>query len=74
MEYFETTDLVTMHTHALMTYGDVRRAAGDVTAAEAAYRKALDLSRRKGSIVEAGMVETRLASLRPPRNSGRGPV
>ena len=74
VEYFETTDLVTMHTHALMTYGDVRRAAGDVTAAEAGYRKALDLSRRKGSIVEAGMVETRLASLRPPRKSGRGPV
>jgi class 3 adenylate cyclase/tetratricopeptide (TPR) repeat protein len=61
--YFETTDLVTMHGHACMVLGDVRRAAGKAAEAESEYRHALDMHERKGSIVEALVIESRLASL-----------
>ena len=64
VDYFETTDLVTMHAHARMVLGDVRRAAGQAADGESMYRRAMDMYRRKGSLVEMAVVESRLTGRR----------
>jgi tetratricopeptide (TPR) repeat protein len=61
--YFERTDLVTMGAHAFMVLGDVRRAAGKTVEADSQYRRALDMHERKGNVVEALVIESRLSGL-----------
>ena len=45
------TDLIVFHAEALVTLGDVLRAAGRISEADVAFGQALDLYRQKGSLV-----------------------
>jgi tetratricopeptide (TPR) repeat protein len=61
VEAFTTTDFLSFHADALLTLGDVLRAAGRRSEAEAAFREGLDLYDQKGSLVGVGIAEARLA-------------
>jgi len=61
VEAFTATDFITFHADALMTLGDVLHAAGRSREADAAFQEALDLYRRKGSLVSTKTAEARLA-------------
>ena len=56
-----TTDMIVFHAEAVVTLGDVLRAAGRASEADASFRQALDLYRQKGSLVGADTVKARLA-------------
>jgi hypothetical protein len=61
VEYFATTDFITFHADSVMILGDVLRAAGRTSEAEAEYGQALDLYRQKGSLVGEKAAAARLA-------------
>ena len=63
VDYFATTDMLTFHANSAMVLGDVLRAAGRAPEAGEAYGQALDLYRRKGSVVSAAMAQARLAEI-----------
>ena len=56
-----TTDMIVFHSTALVTLGDVLRAAGRAPEAEEAFRQALGLYRQKGSLIGVGIAQGRLA-------------
>ena len=60
VEYFATTDFITFHAKSALVLGDVLRAAGQTSAADASFQQALDLYRRKGNLVGIGITEARL--------------
>jgi tetratricopeptide (TPR) repeat protein len=60
--YFATTDMITFHAQAALILGDVLRATGHASDANASYQQALDLYRRKGNLVGIGIAEARIAS------------
>ena len=51
VDYFATTDFITFHANSALILGDVLRAAGRPTEADASFQQALDLYQRKGSLV-----------------------
>jgi len=55
------TDMIVFHAEALLTLGDVLRAAGRAPEADAAFQQALDLYRQKGSLVGVRTAQGRLA-------------
>jgi predicted ATPase len=61
VEALATTDMIVFHAEAVVTLGDVLRAAGRASEADAAFRQALDLYRQKGSLAGVDAVEARLA-------------
>ena len=61
VDYFATTDFVTFHANSAMIFGDILRAAGRRTEADAAFKQALDLHARKGSLVGVELATARLA-------------
>jgi class 3 adenylate cyclase/tetratricopeptide (TPR) repeat protein len=62
VEAFTTTDLLVFHAETLVTLGDVLRSAGRASEAAEAFRQALDLYERKGSVVGAKAAAARLAA------------
>jgi tetratricopeptide (TPR) repeat protein len=61
VDAFIATDFLTFHADALLTLGDVLRAAGRRPDADVAFQNALDLYRQKGSLVGERIAEARLA-------------
>ena len=61
VEILSTTDMIVFHAEALLTLGDVLRAAGRASEADEAFEQALDLYRQKGSLVGVDIAEARLA-------------
>jgi class 3 adenylate cyclase/tetratricopeptide (TPR) repeat protein len=60
--YFATTDFITFHANSALILGDILRAAGRRSEADASFEQALDLYRQKGSLVSVKIAEARLAS------------
>jgi tetratricopeptide (TPR) repeat protein len=60
--FFATTDFSIFHGNAAVVLGDVLRLAGRPAEADPVFRKALELYREKGSVVDAGVAAGRLAS------------
>ena len=61
VNYFATTDMITFHANSALILGDILRAAGRAPEADNAYGQALELYRRKGSVVSVAVAEARLA-------------
>jgi class 3 adenylate cyclase/tetratricopeptide (TPR) repeat protein len=61
IEFFATTDFLTFHANSAMILGDVLRAAGRSSEAEATFHLAKDLYQQKGSRVSVELVAARLA-------------
>ena len=61
VDFFATTDFLTWHADTALILGDVQRSAGRHAGADAAFRQALDLYRRKGSLVGERTAMARLA-------------
>jgi class 3 adenylate cyclase/tetratricopeptide (TPR) repeat protein len=61
VEALAPTDFLTFHGDAQLTLGDVLRAGGRASEAEAAFRQALDLYRQKGSLVDMKTAADRLS-------------
>jgi tetratricopeptide (TPR) repeat protein len=62
VDYFATTDFITFHANSAVILGDVLRAAGRRSEANASYQQALDLYGQKGSLVSVQTAAARLAS------------
>ena len=61
LDYFATTDFLTFHANSAMILGDILRAAGRPTEADAAFTRALDLYTQKGSLISVELAAARLA-------------
>jgi class 3 adenylate cyclase/tetratricopeptide (TPR) repeat protein len=61
IEFFATTDFLTFHADSTVVLGDVLRAGGRHEEADAEFGRALDLYRRKGSLVGERTAAARLA-------------
>jgi len=61
VDYYATTDFITFHANSALILGDILRAAGRASEADASFQQALDLYRRKGSLVSVRTAEARLA-------------
>ncbi len=59
--YFSTTDFITFHAESALILGDILRATGRRAEADAAFQRALDLYRQKGSLVGMKTAAARLA-------------
>jgi len=61
VDYYATTDFITFHANSALILGDILRAAGRPSEADACFQQALDLYRQKGSLVSVRVAEARLA-------------
>ena len=61
VDYFATTDFITFHAQSALILGDVLRASGQSSDAQASFQQALDLYRQKGNLIGIAIAEARLA-------------